>query len=270
MLPPSDAPESQVIGTAPAFQQLLRPVERVAPINRALLISGPTGSDNEVLAQLIHRRGSNPDAPFVDVNCGAIPEHLVETELFGHVKGAFTGASENRIGHFEVVGAGTLFLDEIGELPMPLQPNILRALETRTFRPVGSSEVRSFGGRIVAATHRDLWALVREGRFREDLYYRLAVFVLDIPGIDQRKDDIPALVSHFATLQSRPLSFTASALEQLRQHPWPGHIRELRSMVDRLAVLAQTSLITVEIVESFLPSVPMTAPTSLDAVADTL
>jgi len=177
----------------------------VAPTNRAVLICGPTGAGKEVIARLIHRLSSNPDTPFIDINCGSIPEHLIEAEFFGHTKGAFTGAVANRVGYFELAGAGTLFLDEIGELPLSLQPKLLRVLEMRTFRPVGSTEVRHFRGRIVAATHRDLQALVAGNTFREDLYYRLANFVLDIPGLDQRKEDIPALVSHFVSLQARQI-----------------------------------------------------------------
>lgn len=193
--------EPPVIGTAPNFKSLLRIVDLVAPTNRAVLICGPTGAGKEVIARLIHRLSSNPDTPFIDINCGSIPEHLIEAEFFGHTKGAFTGAVANRVGYFELAGAGTLFLDEIGELPLSLQPKLLRVLEMRTFRPVGSTEVRHFRGRIVAATHRDLQALVAGNTFREDLYYRLANFVLDIPGLDQRKEDIPALVSHFVSLQ---------------------------------------------------------------------
>lgn len=260
--------EPPVIGTAPNFKSLLRIVDLVAPTNRAVLICGPTGAGKEVIARLIHRLSSNPDTPFIDINCGSIPEHLIEAEFFGHTKGAFTGAVANRVGYFELAGAGTLFLDEIGELPLSLQPKLLRVLEMRTFRPVGSTEVRHFRGRIVAATHRDLQALVASNTFREDLYYRLANFVLDIPGLDQRREDIPALVSHFVSLQARQISFTAEAMEYLCQHAWPGNVRELRSLIDRLAVLSDTPRITTEVLTAFLaPSHPVF---SLETLADEL
>lgn len=260
--------EPPVIGTAPNFKNLLRIVDLVAPTNRAVLICGPTGSGKEVIARLIHRLSTNPDTPFIDINCGSIPEHLIEAEFFGHTKGAFTGAVASRLGYFELAGAGTLFLDEIGELPLSLQPKLLRVLEMRTFRPVGSTEVRHFRGRIVAATHRNLQALVASNTFREDLFYRLANFVLDIPGLDQRKEDIPALVSHFVSMQSRQISFTTEAMEYLCQHAWPGNVRELRSLIDRLAILSDTPRITTEVLTTFLaPSLPAF---SLETLADEL
>lgn len=242
-----------VVGHSPAFQQLMRLVERVARTDRSVLITGPTGAGKEVVAQRIHHRGPMAHAPFIDVNCGALPENLVEAELFGHARGAFTGAVSHHAGHFERVGAGTLFLDEVGELPLSLQPKLLRVLETRSFRPVGSTEVRRFHGRVVAASHRDLAALVREGRFREDLYYRLAVFEVRVPALAERRADIPDLVRHFASLQPRPLSFGADALGRLQNHDWPGNIRELRSLVDRLGVLADEPHITAASLDAFLP-----------------
>ncbi|MBN3764053.1 sigma 54-interacting transcriptional regulator [Burkholderia sp. Ac-20365] len=242
------------IGAAPAFRQLVRLIDRVAPTDHPLLIFGPTGSGKELVARRVHMRSSRHDEPFVDVNCGAIPEHLVESELFGHVKGAFTGAAENRQGLFQQVGKGTLLLDEIGELPLALQPKLLRVLETRTFRPIGSSTNLRFEGRVVAATHRDLRELSREGRFREDLFYRLAVFVLAVPGLEQRVEDIPALVEHFASQQARILEFSPAALRRLSQHAWPGHIRQLRNLISQLSVLAESTLVDVDTLEPFLAS----------------
>ncbi len=257
----------KVIGKSLAFSHVLRLLERVAPTDRPVLISGPTGSGKEVVAQLIHHRGRDPDDPFVDLNCGAMPEHLVEAELFGYAKGAFTGAVASHAGHFERASTGTLFLDEVGELPLNLQPKLLRVLESRTFRPLGSTEVRRFEGRLIAATHRNLETLVREGKFREDLYYRLAVFVLELPGLDERREDIPALVMHFSSLQPRPLTFTSEAMDRLQSQEWPGHVRQLRSLVDRLGVLAERSHITVDDLEPFLA--PSTAKfVSTDALAD--
>lgn len=173
---------ADLIGESLACQRVRQLIERMAPTDRPLLIRGPTGAGKEVVARRVHRLGIQPEAPFVDVNCAAIPENLVESELFGHARGAFTGASNYRAGFFQQVGPGTLFLDEIGELPLALQPKLLRVLETREFRPVGSTDALPFHGRIVAATHRDLAQMVRDGQFREDLYYRLAVFVVELPG----------------------------------------------------------------------------------------
>lgn len=227
-------------------------IDRVAPTDHALLISGPTGSGKELVARRIHEKGLHRDQPFIDVNCGAIPENLVEAELFGHVKGAFTGAVDNHHGLFQQAGKGTLFLDEIGELPLALQPKLLRVLETRTFRPIGSSASVRFEGRVVAATHRDLRVAAHEGRFREDLFYRLAVFVLAVPGLEQRSEDIPALLAHFAAQQSRAIEFTPAAIRRLCQQAWPGNIRQLRNLVSQLSVLAEHSRIDVDLLEPFL------------------
>jgi transcriptional regulator with AAA-type ATPase domain len=251
------------VGRAPTFLHVLRQLDRVAPTDRPALICGPTGSGKEILAQLIHCRGRDPQAPFLDLNCGALPENLVEAELFGYAKGAFTGAEAAHVGYFERVGRGTLFLDEVGELPLALQPKLLRVLETRTFRPIGSTEVKRFEGRIVAATHRDLGALVRERLFREDLYYRLAVFVLTLPGLDHRREDIPELAAHFASLHPRAITFSADALACLQSQPWPGHIRQLRSLVDRLGILSDDAHITADTLSGFLEdSQPYATPAS--------
>lgn len=253
MLDPSSfGTMAEIVGESPAFRCLQSLVERIAPTDHPLLVCGPTGSGKEVVARQIHARSRSPEQPFVDLNCGAIPENLIESELFGHARGAFTGATSQRPGYFQLVGRGTLFLDEIGELPLALQPRLLRVLETRTFRPIGSSESIRFEGRVVAATHRDLLAMVREGSFREDLYYRLAVFVIEVPGLDQRREDIPALVRHFAARQPQPLSFSAEAIERLTRAAWPGHVRQLRNLIDRLGVLALSAQIGVEALEPFL------------------
>lgn len=269
-VPVQPLPEQKVVGHSPAFQQLLNLLDRVAHTDRAVLIAGPTGAGKEVMAQLIHQRGRQPHAPFLDINCGALPEHLVEAELFGYAKGAFTGAQSSHSGYFERVGAGTLFLDEIGELPLTLQPKLLRVLESRSFRPIGSTENKRFSGRVVAASHRDLGALVKSGAFREDLYYRLAVFVLDVPGLEQRREDIPDLVKHFASLLPRPLTFSEAALHRFQSHKWPGHIRQLRSVVDRLSVLAENAHITAEDVARFLDSAPVAEQVDPISLADAL
>ncbi|HEX7932165.1 MAG TPA: sigma-54 dependent transcriptional regulator [Paraburkholderia sp.] len=263
------AESGSFVGGAPAFRQLVRMIDRVAPTDHPLLVLGPTGSGKELVARRVHAHSQRRDQPFVDVNCGAIPEHLVEAELFGHVKGAFTGAGENRHGLFQQVGKGTLLLDEIGELPLALQPKLLRVLETRTFRPLGSSTSLHFGGRVVAATHRDLRELAREGLFREDLFYRLAVFVLAVPGLEQRVEDIPALVNHFASQHTRRLEFSPPALRRLAQHTWPGHIRQLRNLISQLSVLAESTLIDVDTLEPFLANEAI-GPVSRASLADML
>ncbi|WP_213308671.1 sigma-54-dependent transcriptional regulator [Paraburkholderia sacchari] len=257
------------IGEAPLFRQLVRMIDRVAPTDHALLIIGPTGSGKELVARRVHTRSLRHDQPFVDVNCGAIPEHLVEAELFGHVKGAFTGAGESRPGLLQQVGKGTLLLDEIGELPLALQPKLLRALETRMFRPVGASSNVRFEGRVVASTHRDLRELARQGLFREDLFYRLAVFVLAVPGLDQRIEDIAALAAHFASRQERRIEFSPAAIRRLGRHTWPGHIRQLRNLISQLSVLAEKPLIDENTLEPFLPSETAGA-VSRSALADML
>ncbi|WP_238996087.1 sigma 54-interacting transcriptional regulator [Azotobacter chroococcum] len=260
---------TEIVGESTRFRNLLSLVERIAPTSHTLLICGPTGSGKEVVARRVHAQGLHPGQPFVDVNCGAIPENLIESELFGHARGAFTGATGQRPGYFQQVGRGTLFLDEIGELPLALQTRLLRVLETRSFRPIGAGESLRFEGRVVAATHRDLQAMVREGRFREDLYHRLTVFVLEVPGLDQRREDIPALVTHFAARQPRPLSFSEVALERLRQAPWPGHVRQLRNLIDRLGVLALSERIGLAELEPFLAPA-QNASAEQDDLADAL
>lgn len=245
-------PAERAIGQSAVFQRLLQLVRRVAPTDKTVLIWGPTGAGKEVIAHELHRHSLVAGQPFIDLNCAAIPEHLMEAELFGHARGAFTGAQGSRVGLLARVGRGTLFLDEIGELPLTLQPKLLRVLETRSFRPLGSAESQHFAGRVVAATHRDLQAAVRDGRFREDLYYRLSVFVLSLPGLEQRRDDIPALIEHFCAMQPRPLRFGADAVTRLQHSRWPGNVRQLRSLVDRLGVLADGPLITAAALDEFL------------------
>lgn len=232
-----------IYGPNSPIKNILYQARRIALSSSPVLIIGATGVGKENLARYIHNAGTHANAPFIDLNCSAVPENLFETELFGHVKGAFTGASANRNGYMLSAESGTLFLDEIGEMPLSLQPKLLRALETRTFRPVGSTHLHSFKGRIVAATHRDLASLSKKGLFREDLFYRLAVFSLEIPTMDQRKNDIPALVEYFSSLQPKPLSFTEEGLEYLKGYSWPGNIRELRNLIDRLSILTDTSVI---------------------------
>lgn len=274
--PPSPPP---TIGSSPAFVRLLALVDRLAQSNRTVLIGGPSGAGKEVVAQRLHWQSCGGKQAFVDLNCGAIPAQLIEAELFGCVRGAYTGAVTDRPGVFEMAGNGTLFLDEIGELPLALQPALLRVLETRQFRPVGGSRTRHFGGRVVAATNRDLRQMVQEARFREDLYYRLAVFELQLPTLAERRTDIPALAEHFASHQERPLRFAPDALALLERQPWPGNVRELRNLVDRIAVLSDQVLIDAASLRPYLPAAATPAPASStastmsavpDGLADTL
>jgi transcriptional regulator with AAA-type ATPase domain len=262
----SDAVE----GASPAMRRVQTLIRRIAPTDRPVLLLGPTGCGKEVIAQQIHLHGLHSRSPFTDINCSSIPESLMEAELFGHERGAFTGAVTSRPGYLAQVGDGTLFLDEIGDLPLSLQPKLLRVLETRQFRAVGSGATIAFRGRIVAATHRDLLQMVRDGRFREDLYYRLNVFTIEIPGLDQRREDIPALAQYFASRQSRALRFQDDALKLMAQAPWPGNVRQLRNIVDRIAVLSDGDCIDATAVAPFLAGSPLQAPESFEEIADRL
>lgn len=232
-----------LVGASASMQRLRETIRRVAASDRPVLVLGPTGAGKELVVQALHSLGERPAAPLLDLNCGAIPEALIESQLFGHARGAFTGADRQQDGYFSSVGNGTLFLDEIAELPVTLQAKLLRVLESGRYRRVGATEEQVFRGRIVAATHADLEGRVREGRFREDLLYRLHVLVVKVPSLDERRDDIPALVAHFAAQQKRSLSFTDAALAALQHAPWPGNVRQLRNVIDRLAVFSDAERI---------------------------
>jgi DNA-binding NtrC family response regulator len=244
-----DVPSSPaLVGSSAAMQRLRASVERVAMSERPVLVRGPTGAGKELVVRAIHTLSARADQPLLDLNCGALPATLIESQLFGHERGAFTGADRRHSGYFAAVHGGTLFLDEIAELPLELQAKLLRVLESRLFRPIGSTMPQRFDGRVVAATHADLEERVSRGTFREDLYYRLNVLEVRVPSLEERREDIPALVSHFAGLQPRPMTFTEDALQALRQAPWPGNVRHLRNLIDRLAVFAPDGVITREII----------------------
>jgi DNA-binding NtrC family response regulator len=236
------------VGTSRAMQGLREQLRRVASSDRPVLVRGPTGAGKELAVGAVHALGRRPDAALLDLNCGAFPASLVESQLFGHERGAFTGAERRHDGCFAAVGPGTLFLDEIGELPLELQPKLLRVLESGTFRPVGATAAQQFVGRVVAATHVDLEAGVEAGTFREDLLYRLNVLEVRVPGLEERREDIPELVAHFARLAGGTLRFTGEALAYLAAARWPGNVRQLRNLVDRLAVLAPPGPITPAVV----------------------
>ena len=240
----------EIIGRSPALTAVLRQVETVAPSDSAVVICGETGTGKELIARAIHELSGRRRNTFVRLNCAAIPHGLLESELFGHEKGAFTGAVSRRIGRFELADGGTLFLDEIGELPLELQPKLLRVLQEREFERVGSSATRKVDVRVVAATNRDLREMVRDRRFRDDLYYRLNVFPITVPPLRDRPEDIPLLVRHFAQQNARRMqrkieTIPAETMHVLTEYDWPGNIRELQNLVERAVILSSGQVLEV-------------------------
>jgi formate hydrogenlyase transcriptional activator len=233
----------QVIGNSPALQAVLKQVERVAPTDSTVLIQGETGTGKELIAQVIHNTGSRRGGPLVKLNCAAIPLNLLESELFGHERGAFTGAITRKIGRFELADKGTLFLDEVGDIPLALQPKLLRLLQEREFEPLGSTRTHKADVRLVAATNRDLMDLVNRGQFRRDLYYRLNVFPVLLPPLRERREDIPALVEHFVGFFGRRMGrqieyIPPETMSALSSYEWPGNIRELQNIIQRALILS--------------------------------
>ncbi|MGF1484668.1 MAG: sigma-54-dependent transcriptional regulator [Opitutales bacterium] len=231
-----------LVGHSQALEQVTEQVRQVAPTRATVLVTGETGTGKELIAQMIHQNSPRSRAAFVPVHCAAIPANLLESELFGHEKGAFTGASERRIGRFEAADGGTLFLDEIGEIDVPTQVKLLRFLETRSLERLGSSKPIQVDVRLVCATNRDLAEAVRQGEFREDLFYRLNVVEVRLPALRERVDDIPLLIDHFvgqfAKENDRPAPrFSAQAMERLTAYAWPGNIRELRNFCENMAIM---------------------------------
>lgn len=247
----ADAPPSpRLLGESQAMAALFESIARVAASDATVLITGESGTGKEVVAQTLHEHSARVSGPFVAVNCAAIPEQLLESELFGHEKGAFTGASAARIGRFERASGGTLFLDEIGDMSMVLQAKLLRALESRQVEPLGAIQSRPIDVRVIAATNQDLSSAMSEGGFREDLYFRLAVVELSLPPLRERPEDIRPLALHFAALQARrygrPIeAITEAALQRLAAYDWPGNVRELRNVLDRAVLLAVGSTLRV-------------------------
>ena len=238
----------EILGNSPELVKLLDRVESAAPTDANILIIGETGSGKELIARAIHSRSARKNSPLIKVNCGAIPSGLVESELFGHVKGAFTSASERRIGRFELANNGTLFLDEVGELPLDTQVKLLRVLQEQEFEPVGSNRTIKVNVRIVAATNRDLEKAVQAGGFRSDLYYRLNVIPLRVPALRERKSDIPQIVKAFlqvaAQRMRRPIhSISQTTMRLLVDYSWPGNIRELQNVIERAVVLSKGSIL---------------------------
>ncbi|MFZ5898961.1 MAG: sigma-54-dependent transcriptional regulator [Bacillota bacterium] len=232
----------EMIGKSPAFQQVRLLVERVAPTDATVLLTGESGTGKEVAAVAIHQRSNRADGPFVAVNCAALPEQLLESELFGHERGAFTGANARRLGRFQLAHKGTIFLDEIGEMSPSMQAKLLRVLQDQTFERVGGTETFKVDTRIIAATNRNLEEAVKTGRFREDLYYRLNVVQIHLPPLRERKTDIPLLAQHFVTrFRSIYVSgvISEAAMKLLEDYHWPGNIRELQNVIERALILAQ-------------------------------
>jgi two-component system response regulator GlrR len=240
-----------IVTASPIMNSLLSEARLLADSEASVLIQGESGTGKEILARAIHRAGPRADQAFVAINCAAIPEQLLESELFGHIKGAFTGAVSSHEGLFKSADGGTLFLDEIGDMPLSLQAKLLRVLQDREIRPIGSGRSIPVDVRVISATHRNLAEAVEESHFREDLYYRLNVVALSLPSLRQRREDIPLLARHFLDQQPAKRSakaFTPEAMEALIAHDWPGNIRQLQNVVDQCSVLCSTPLISAALV----------------------
>ena len=265
-----DAWMEGVIFRSSLMAALMADARMVAASDASVLIRGESGSGKEVLARAIHRASPRAKGPFVAINCGAIPEQLLESELFGHAKGAFTGAATSRVGLFQTANGGTLFLDEIGDMPLALQVKLLRVLQERVVRPVGATKAEPVDVRLLSATHRDLDAAMAQGQFREDLYYRLDVVSLTLPRLDERREDIPLLAAHFAGLLAvkygKPINgFAPDALEALATASWPGNVRQLFNVVEQSCALTSTPLIPAALVQRALRVPAMDALTYADA-----
>jgi formate hydrogenlyase transcriptional activator len=238
----------QIIGSSPALESVLEEVERVAPTDSTVLIQGETGTGKELIARAIHNLSSRCGRPFIKLNCAAIPFDLLESELFGHEKGAFTGAIAQKIGRFELADKGTLFLDEVGDIPPALQPKLLRVLQEQEFERLGGTRTHQVDVRLVAATNRDLVELVKRNEFRSDLYYRLNVFPVALPPLRARREDIPALVEHFVEIYARRMGKQIDQISQetmsaLTSYAWPGNIRELQNFVERSVILSSGNVL---------------------------
>ena len=266
----SDSCFEGIIGNSPALQRVLEQIAIVAPTDSTVLLHGETGTGKELVAQAIHNLSSRRERNFVRMNCAAIPSGLLESELFGHEKGAFTGALMQRKGRFELADRGSLFLDEIGDISLELQPKLLRAVQEQEFERLGSAGTIRVNVRMIAATHRDLSVMIREQKFREDLFYRFNVFPIEIPPLRERREDIPLLVNHFVVKLSgrmgkRITSISREAMEVLTNSPWEGNVRELANFIERAVILTRGEELEVPIAElrpSHVTSFAMTSMSS--------
>jgi two-component system, NtrC family, nitrogen regulation response regulator NtrX len=255
----------EIVWKGEAMGRMMAQLERVAASESRVCILGETGTGKELVARTIHERSARAVGPFVTLNCAAVPAELIESELFGHEKGSFTGASGRHVGKFEQADQGTIFLDEIGDMPLNMQAKLLRVLEEGEVERIGGDKPISVNVRVLVATHRDLETRVREEKFRQDLFHRIYVFPLVLPPLRERREDIPALVEHFAEQVCsqngwKPVPFTDDAMEALQHHTWPGNVRELRNMVERLMLLANDGRVDLATVEMALPKTPAGAP----------
>jgi formate hydrogenlyase transcriptional activator len=238
----------QLVGNSPALESVLEQVERVAPTDSTVLLQGETGTGKELIARAVHNISSRCGRPYIKLNCAAIPFDLLESELFGHEKGAFTGAIAQKVGRFEMADKGTLFLDEVGDIPLALQPKLLRVLQEQEFERLGSTRTHQVDVRLVAATNRDLADMVKQGKFRSDLYYRLNVFPILLPPLRARSEDIPALVTHFVELYGRRMGkqierIPPEMISALSSYEWPGNIRELQNFIERSVILSDGTVL---------------------------
>ncbi len=241
-----------MIGQSGVMQEVYRMIEKVAPNDATVLILGESGTGKELVARAIHNLSPRRDNPFIAVNCAALPENLLESELFGYEKGAFTGADRRKLGHFETAGEGTIFLDEIGEITLATQVKLLRVLQSKQIMRLGGTEVIPLKARVVAATNRVLEDMIKEGTFREDLYYRINVFPISLPPLRRRSEDIPALVNHFLEKNKPGSGIEKDALEKLRMYHWPGNVRELENVIERSLIMAGDRPITIEDLPPYL------------------
>ena len=238
----------QLVGNSPALESVLEQVERVAPTDSTVLLQGETGTGKELIARAIHNISSRCGRPYIKLNCAAIPFDLLESELFGHEKGAFTGAIAQKIGRFELADKGTLFLDEVGDIPLALQPKLLRVLQEQEFERLGSTRTHQVDVRLVAATNRDLAGMVKQGKFRSDLYYRLNVFPIALPPLRARREDIPGLVAHFVEIFGRQMgkqieNIPPETMSTFSSYEWPGNIRELQNFIERSVILSDGTVL---------------------------
>jgi len=251
-----------IVGSSKAMEKVFDVIRKVADTEAPVLITGESGTGKELVARSLHANSLRRNAPFVAVNCAAIPRDLLESELFGHVKGAFTGATRDKTGKFQLAEGGTLFLDEVGDLPVELQPKLLRALQEKEVEPVGGTTIQKLDVRIVSATNLDIDKAIAEGTFREDLYYRLSVIPIVLPPLRQRRSDIPVLIKYFCTKHDGDkVSFEPAALEVMLNYPWPGNVRELENTVERLLIMRESNIISVHELPDKLRSIGASAQT---------